>query len=68
VPAIESALIDTATVPFDVIVIDFVTAVPTETFPNASEVELRLSEAVAAFSFSAKLFDEALAAAVRLAV
>jgi len=68
VPEIESALIDTATLPFDVRVIDFVTAVPTETFPNASEVELRVREAVAAFSFSAKLFDEALAAAVRFTV
>lgn len=68
VPEIESALIETAALPFDVSVIDFVNAVPTETLPNASEVELRLREAVAAFSFSAKLFEEALATAVRFAV
>lgn len=30
----------------EVTVTDFVTAVPTETFPKASEVELRLSEGV----------------------
>jgi hypothetical protein len=45
-PEIASALIDTAVVPLEVRVTDFVTAVPTETFPNASAVELRLSEGV----------------------
>jgi hypothetical protein len=46
VPEIESALMDTAVLPFEVSVTDLVTAVPTETLPNASEVALRLSEGV----------------------
>ena len=46
VPEIESALMDTAEVPLEVRVTDFVTAVPTETLPNAREVELRLIEGV----------------------
>ena len=45
-PEIESALMETAVLPLEVAVTDFVTAVPTETFPKASEVELRLSEGV----------------------
>ena len=45
-PEIESALMETAVLPLEVTVTDFVTAVPTETFPKASEVELRLSEGV----------------------
>jgi hypothetical protein len=39
-----------ATVPVEVTVTDFVTAVPTETLPNASELVLRLREDVAALS------------------
>lgn len=46
VPEIESALMDTAVLPLEVRVTDFVTAVPTETFPNASDVELMLIEGV----------------------
>lgn len=50
VPVVESELIVTATVPLEVTVTDFVTAVPTETLPNAREVALRLNAADAAFS------------------
>jgi len=46
VPEMESALIETGAVPFDVRVTDFVTAVPTATFPNESEEVLRLREGV----------------------
>lgn len=46
VPEIESALIETAVLPLEVSVTDFVTAVPTDTLPNASEVVLRLSDGV----------------------
>jgi hypothetical protein len=52
VPEIESALMVTAIVPLDVTVTDFVTAVPTETLPNDSEVAFRLRAAVAALSCS----------------
>jgi hypothetical protein len=52
VPVIESELTFTGTVPLEVTVIDFVTAVPTATLPNASELLLRLSADVAAFSCS----------------
>lgn len=45
-PEIESALMETAVLPFEVKVTDFVTAVPTETLPKANEVELRLSDGV----------------------
>jgi hypothetical protein len=45
-PEIESALIDTGALPLDVTVTDFVTAVPTETFPNANEDVLRVSAGV----------------------
>jgi hypothetical protein len=68
VPEIESELIVTAAVPLDVSVTDFVTAVLTDTFPNASEVVLRLSAAVAAFKLIATLFDDAFDTAVRLTV
>lgn len=50
VPEIESELMVTATVPLEVTVTDLVTAVPTETLPNESEVALRLSAGVAAFN------------------
>jgi hypothetical protein len=52
VPLTESELILTATVPLDVTVTDLVTAVPTDTLPNESEVALRLNTAEAAFSCS----------------
>jgi hypothetical protein len=45
-PEIESTLIDTGAVPLDVTVTDFVTAVPTETLPNANDEALRLSDGV----------------------
>ena len=50
VPEIESELIVTAAVPLEVAVTDFVTAVPTATFPNDTEVALRLNAGTAAFS------------------
>lgn len=52
--------------PVEVTVTDLVTAVPTATLPNASEVLLRLRTGVAAFSWIAKLFEveSALAASV----
>ena len=40
----------TAAVPDEVMVTDFVTAVPTETFPNDRELVLRLTAAVTALS------------------
>jgi hypothetical protein len=52
VPEIESEFSVTATLPFEVTVTDFVTAVPTETFPNASELVLRLIAGTAAFKVS----------------
>ena len=67
VPETEAELIVTATPPLEVTVTDFVTAVPTETFPNASELALRLSPGVAAFSWSAKLLDDEFALAVTVA-
>ena len=45
-PEMESALIDTGALPLEVNVMDFVTAVPTETLPNASEDVLRVSAGV----------------------
>jgi hypothetical protein len=68
VPEIESELIVTATVPLEVIVTDFVTAVPTDTLPNDNDVADRLNAGVAAFSCNAKLCDELLPFAVRVAV
>jgi hypothetical protein len=50
VPEIESELIVTATVPLDVTVTDFVTAVPTDTLPNDSDVAFRVRAGVAALS------------------
>ena len=50
VPDAVAALIVTAAVPFDVTVTEFVTAVPTETLPNESDVALRLSAGVDAFN------------------
>jgi hypothetical protein len=50
-----------ATVPVEVTVTDFVTAVPTETLPNASEVVLKLREDVAALSWMAKALEDAFA-------
>lgn len=50
-------MIVAATVPVEVIVTDFVTAVPTETLPNDNAVVFRLRAALAAFNWSEKLFD-----------
>jgi hypothetical protein len=58
----------TATVPLEVTVTDFVTAVPTATLLKASELALRLRVGVAAFSCSAALFDEEFALAATLTV
>lgn len=58
----------TAREPLEVTVTDFVTAVPTETLPNASDVAFRLSAGVAAFSCSAKLCDEVFALTATVAV
>ena len=68
VPEIVSELIVTATVPVDVTVTDFVTAVPTATLPNDREVALGLNVGVAAFSCSEKLFDELFSLAVIVAL
>ena len=57
-----------ATVPLEVTVTDFETAVPTETFPNESELALKLIAGVAAFSCRAELFEELFELAVRVAV
>ena len=67
-PEIESELIVTATLPLEVNVTDLVTAVPTDTLPNASDVVLRLIAGTAAFRVSATLLDEAFAVAVSVAV
>jgi hypothetical protein len=55
VPEIEAELIVTATLPLEVTVTDFVTAVPTETLPKAREVALRLTAGVTAAGESAML-------------
>jgi len=68
VPEIESELIVTGAVPLDVSVTDFVTAVPTETLPNASVLALAVRVGVIALSCSAKLFDEPLVLADNVAV
>lgn len=67
VPVIESDFIATATVPLAVTVTDFVTAVPTKTFPNGSEVALRLNAGTAAFSCKAKVRDVELELAANVA-
>jgi hypothetical protein len=68
VPEIESELMVTAAVPLEVTVIGFVIAVPTETFPNASEVALRLSAGPPAFNCNAKLCDRVFILANSVAV
>jgi hypothetical protein len=68
VPEIESELIVTALAPLDVTVTDFVTAVPIETFPKASEEVLRLRAGATAFKVTAKLFEDAFALALTVAV
>jgi hypothetical protein len=68
VPEIASELIVTAAVPLEVSVNDFVTAVPTATLPNDSEVTLAVKAGVAALSCTAKLFDEPFVLADSVAV
>ena len=68
VPEIESELMVTATVPLEVRVTDLVTAVPTATLPNESEVALRLMAGVAAFSCNAKFCEELFSLSVVFAV
>lgn len=67
-PVIESELIVNAAVPLEVSVTDLVTAVPTDTFPNASDVVLSVRAGVAAFSCKAKLFEMEFALADTVAV
>ena len=67
VPVTESDLMVTAAVPLEVTVTDFVTAVPTDTLPNASEAALRLRAGTAAFSCIAKFCEEALRLAATVA-
>ena len=50
VPEIESELMVTAAEPLDVSVTDLLTAVPTDTLPNANDVVLNVSAGVVAFS------------------
>lgn len=67
-PDTASELIVTATFPLEVTVTDLVTAVPTETFPNARELALRLRDGTAPFNCKPKLRDDELDVAVRVAV
>ena len=67
-PEIAAELIVTATVPLDVKVTGFVTAVPMETLPNDSEVALKLNAGTAAFSCIAKLCEVPFALAEIVAV
>jgi hypothetical protein len=64
VPETEAEVIVTAAVPFEVTVTDFVTAVPTATLANGSEVALKLSVAVAGLSCSEVTFEVLPVAAV----
>ena len=50
IPEIESELMVTGSEPLEVTVIDFDTDAPTATFPNASEVVLRVNAELAALS------------------
>ena len=68
VPEIESELIVTAAVPLEVTVMDLLTAVPTATLPKASEVALRVTAGLAAFSCKEALFEDEFELAVRVAV
>lgn len=68
VPVIEAELIVAGAVPLEVTVTDFVTAVFSETLPNASELVLVLRAGIAAFNCKAKVFDEAFALADNVAV
>ena len=68
VPVMEPELMEAGAVPLEVTVTDFVTAVPTETLPNASEFALTLRTGFGAFNCNTKLFDEAFAVADSVAV
>jgi hypothetical protein len=68
VPAIAAPLIVNATVPEDVKVTVFVTAVFSASVPNATLVLLKVSADVAAFRVRAKVFETPLAIAVSVAV
>lgn len=50
VPVVEAELIVAGAVPLEVTVSDFVTAVPSETLPNASELTPKLRTGVVAFN------------------
>ena len=58
----------TGTVPLEVTVTDFVTAVPTDTLPNGSEVALRVRADVAAFNCITTLCEEEFTLAETVAV
>lgn len=68
VPEMESELSVSAAVPLEVTVTDLLTAVPTETFPKASDVALRVRAGLAAFSWSDTFCEEELELAVSVAV
>ena len=68
VPEIESELSVKAAVPLEVTVTDLLTAVPTETFPKASDVALRVSAGIAAFSCRETFCEVEFELAVRVAV
>jgi len=68
VPEADPESIVTGAVPLEVKVTDFVTAVPTETFPNASDVVLIVNAGTEAFSCRAKLFEVEFALADTIAV
>jgi hypothetical protein len=63
-PEIESELRVKAAVPLEVTVTDLLTAVPTETFPKASDVALSVRVGVVAFSCNAMLLEPAVRVAV----
>ena len=67
VPVIPTELMVAAAVPVEVTVTGFVTAAPTATLPNDSDVVLRLNAGVAAFNCIAKLCDEEFALATIVA-
>ena len=67
-PATETDEIVTGAVPDEVRITELVAWVPTFTLPNDTDVALRVSDGVAAFSCSARLCDELFALAVTVAV
>jgi hypothetical protein len=68
VPVVEPELMVAGAVPLEVTVTDFVTAVPTETLPNARELTPKLRTGFDAFNCNTRLCDEAFAVADTVAV